>query len=387
MEKTSGKVAYLDGLRGVAALFVFFHHFLLTFYSAYFTFDPAATNLHNLDIQFGQSVFSVFANGRFCVEIFFVLSGYVLSRKYFRENDPGILVSAAQRRFIRLYVPVAFVLLFSYLLMRCGFYYNVPVSKLTHSEWWLGSFWTFDNMGAKLWQCLTLGTMFLGDSSFDNSMWTMCIELYGSLLVFAMLALTHNSRNRLAIMALLYLFFAFTGREDYTAFLLGISLNYSQHWLQRVSRYVRVLIVVTLVAAALVLGSVPAKMDMSHTLFQNWPSELLVRKDWMLIYGAYFMVLAFVLSPQLQAFISKRVFRFLGYISFSFYLLHPVVLGSFSCFAFLQVQPHMSYNRAVLLVFVLTTAVTLPASWLMARYVDAPGMRFSKYVYDRWIRR
>jgi peptidoglycan/LPS O-acetylase OafA/YrhL len=94
MAKSNDKIAYLDGIRGIAALCVFFHHFLLTFYSSYFSLDPKATHLPNgLELQFGESVFSVFTSGRFCVEIFFCAQWLCLSRKYFRENEPEILFS------------------------------------------------------------------------------------------------------------------------------------------------------------------------------------------------------------------------------------------------------------------------------------------------------
>src|ERR1035437_10886835 len=106
MQTTTGKISYLEGIRGLAALLVFFHHFSLAFYPAFFTHDPGASHLNGLEVQYGTSVFSVFSNGNFCVCIFFVLSGFVLSRKYFQSNTFSVLLSGAQRRFVRLYIPI-----------------------------------------------------------------------------------------------------------------------------------------------------------------------------------------------------------------------------------------------------------------------------------------
>ena len=92
MAKTVSKIAYLDGIRGIASLLVVLHHFFLAFYIAYFSFDPGASNLRGLEIKYGQSVFSVLSNGHFCVCVFFVLSGFVLSRKYFQTNDFQVIV-------------------------------------------------------------------------------------------------------------------------------------------------------------------------------------------------------------------------------------------------------------------------------------------------------
>ena len=382
MGKITGKITYLDGIRGIAALIVFFHHFLLAFYSAYVTFDTSASHLNNLEIRFGKSVFSVFVNGLFCVNIFFVLSGYVLSRKYFQAKKYELIVSAAQRRFVRLYIPVSFTLILSFILMKAGFYYNVPVSRISHSEWWQGTFWTFPDPLAKLWHCLIFGTMFQADSSFDTSMWTLSVELYGSLFVFAILALTHNTKNLFAMLVFAFLFFMLTGRENYTTFLFGISLNYVEERSIQLNKYFNTALCFLLMIAALILGSFPAKPDVTNTLFERIPEGMLSYSDWFPVIGAWFLVLAFVLSPAMQKFVSFRFFRFLGYISFSFYLLHPIIIGSFSCFMFLKMYDRFGYNHAVALVFILTVIVCMAASLLMAKYIDVPGTKFSKYIYN-----
>ena len=368
MAKNTDKIAYLDGVRGIAALCVFFHHYLLTFYSSYFSLDSKATHLANgLELQYGKSIFSVFTCGRFCVEIFFVLSGYVLSRKYFRENDPEILVSSAQRRYLRLYVPVAFTLILSWLLMQAGLYYNVPASQITLSDWWLGSFWHFPDTFSRLWHCLLYTTMFQGDSIFDNSMWTMSIELYGSLLIFGFLALTHH--------------------EQYATFIFGISLNYIEKITKKINNYLNILLTSLLLIISLILGSFPAKQEVTGTIFEKMPGYVLQYWEWFYVVGAFFLVLAFVISPRLQRLFSLRPFRFLGYISFSLYLLHPIVLGSLSCFLFLKMHNQFGYNYTVVIVFLITLAFSIFISWLMARYIDAPGMKLSKYVYERWVKR
>ncbi len=385
MAKSTDKIVYLDGIRGVAALCVFFYHFLLTFYSSFASFDPKAVHLaNNLEILYGKSIFSVFTSGRFCVNIFFVLSGYVLSRKYFIENNLNIVLSSANRRFLRLYFPVAFTILLSWILMLAGFYYNVPASIITRSDWWLGSFWHFPDVFSKLWHSLLFDTMFLGDSSFDNSMWTMTIELFGSFLIFGFLALTHQIKNRFLMLIFVFLYFMLTDREQYATFIFGISLNYVEKFTKNSNRYFNTILSTALLVAALLLGSFPARFELEGTIFAKMPHPVLMHWEWIPVAGAFFLVMAFVISPRLQRFISLRIFRFLGYISFSFYLLHPIILGSLSCFLFLKLHDQFGYNHTTAIVFVLTLAFSLCVSWLMARYIDAPGMRLSKYVYERW---
>jgi peptidoglycan/LPS O-acetylase OafA/YrhL len=387
MAKTTTKIAYLDGIRGVAAFLVFFHHFLLAFYSAFFSFEPKDSNLHGWDIRYGQSLFSVFSNGHFCVCIFFVLSGFVLSRKYFQSNSFEIIVSGAHRRFIRLYIPIAFTMILSFLLMKAGLYYNMQVYKFTHSDWWLAGLWNFPDPFSKLLSCLKADTMFLGDASFDTSLWTMAIEFTGSLFVFGFLALTHNARQKFLTLFLVFLYCKWTNSVILTTFVFGISLNYVEQLVPLINKYLATFVSLLLLLAGLVLGSFPSNNVMKGTFFDHKPEIFLSFSPWFHVAGAYFLVLAFVLSRPFQRAISLRIFRFLGYISFSFYLIHPLVIGSFSCYLFLRIHERFGYNHSVIYIFALTTGICLLLSWLMARYIDDPGIKCSKYVYNRWFRK
>jgi len=384
MGKQPGKIVYLDGIRGCASLMVFFHHFLLSFYSAYYTFDIGSLHLHGMEVLFGKSVFSVFASGRFAVIIFFVLSGYVLSRKYFQSNNFDLLNSGAQRRFVRLYVPVAFTLIVAYGLMKSSLLYNVPVGLISHSEWWLCNLWSCPAPFAKLCHCLAVGTMFEGDATLDTSMWTMSVELYGSLLVFAFLALTHHTRNRKAMLLVVFLFFVFSNQPKYSAFIMGMSLNYVETGYLRINKYFITLLAAVLLLSGLMLGSYPATFEFKNTIFEHMPEGIRTYFEWLVTSGAYFVVLAFVISPRLQQFMSLRFFRFCGYVSFSFYLLHPLLIGSFSCYIFLRLYGQWGYNHTAAAVFIATLVVGFGLSWLMTRFVDERGIRLSKYLYARW---
>jgi peptidoglycan/LPS O-acetylase OafA/YrhL len=388
MVKSSGKIAYLDGIRGVAALLVFFHHFLLAFYLGYFNPDFAGTHLNKLEVRYGKSVFSVLSNGHFMVCIFFVLSGFVLSRKYFRTNNFEVIVSSAHRRFLRLYIPISATLIISYILLKAGFYYNVQAAPITHSEWWLGALWQFPEPPlVKLWHCLKVETMFFKDSSFDTSLWTMAIELTGSFFVFAFLAFTHNIRNRFVILLVVLYFCKLTEQPLMAAFVLGIGFNYVEPRAAKLNKPLTLFIVLLLLAAGLTFGSYPSTWEIKGTLYDHLPEWIFQYKIWFHVIGAFFVVLAFALSPVLQRIISMKLFRFLGYISFAFYLLHPLVIGSFSCYLFLHIYERWGYNHSALFVFFATIAVCVVVSWLMTRFVDDPGIRFSKYVYERWFKK
>jgi hypothetical protein len=133
------KTSYLDGLRGVAALFVVFHH-----YSIVFTVSAQKGFHHDQEIAPEGSepipiqednwillfpLIRVIHSGRFMVAIFFVISGYVLSYrglKLAREGKGNKLLdslgSSVFRRWLRLHLPVIASTFLAFLLTRAGAY-------------------------------------------------------------------------------------------------------------------------------------------------------------------------------------------------------------------------------------------------------------------------
>ena len=388
MQKPSNKIFYLDGIRGVAAFGVLIHHFLLGFYPAHYSFEDDQAHLGKWDVQYGRSIYSAFTNGNFFVCIFFVLSGFVLSRRYFQTHSSELLVSGAQRRFLRLYTPVAATIIMAAVMMVCGLFFNNPVMLITHSGWFATQ-WNFHDVWQQCCQCLLYKTMFLGDASFDTCMWTISIEFYGSLLVFAFLALTHNTRNRGTMLVLFIIFFYLISYAYLEAFALGISLNYIEARREKANKYLLLILPFLLLPAGLVLGSLPTGKPVIHTFFSQTPVFILETFDfaWIHTGGAYLVVTSFVISPRLQHFISMRLFRFLGYISFCLYLLHPIVIGSVTCFAFLHMYGHIGYIPSTVYAFLITLAVCIPLSWLMTKYIDEAGINFAKRVYTRYIKK
>jgi peptidoglycan/LPS O-acetylase OafA/YrhL len=387
MADSSHKLQYLDGIRGLAALFVFFHHFFLVFYTAYFNFDPASSHLHLWDIRYGQSPLSFISNGNFCVCIFFVLSGLVLSYKYFTTERIEVVVASAQKRFLRLYIPVAFTLVVAFIMVRLHLFFNAPVSAITGSGWWFADKWVGAGSFSGLLHSLYVGTMFRSENTLDTSLWTMTIELAGSFFVFAFLALTHHTRNRRMAIGIVALYLVATGQVYNLLFLSGIGLNYAMRSFARYSPAVVGVLAALLLVSGLVFGSYPSGNDITGTLFGHFMHSTHSYMSYFHAIGAFMVVLAFVISPLLQRFISFRPFRFLGYVSFSLYLIHPLLIGSFSCYLFMRLFPMLGYNAAVLVVFSSTGIVLLLLSWLMARYIDDPGIRLARYVYERWGRK
>ena len=103
------RVTYLDGLRGLACLVVVLDHYLYCYYPSTITGDP--TIIHNhFELTLARTPLNVIYNGDLAVCVFFVLSGYVLSRPYFSAPDKlGFLSISALKRYPRLVIPMVVV--------------------------------------------------------------------------------------------------------------------------------------------------------------------------------------------------------------------------------------------------------------------------------------
>ncbi|HEY6159874.1 MAG TPA: acyltransferase [Bacteroidia bacterium] len=388
-EPQRSKIGYLEGIRGVAAFMVLLHHFQLGFYPAAFDGNMARAHMSSdWELWYFSSPLSVLTNGNFCVTIFYVLSGYVLSHKYMQTHDISSLVSAAHRRFLRLYIPIAFALVVSFLLLRFSIYHYVEASKVTKSDWWMATLVSADPSVCTLLKFLGYRVMFLGDSSFDTTMWTMPTELFGSLLVFALLALVHDTRKKYFIYCILLVYFFATQHFYYIAFVLGIMLHGVNGLAgERRNNWWRMLLVPVLFFGGLFLGSF-CSLGWTHPHMWDFitSQDVFMRFDVIHILGAAMLIAAVLLSPLMQRILGSRFFVFLGFISFSLFLLHPIVIGSFSAHFILGTAEKLGYNTAAMIDLALTIILTVGLSWLMAITVDRFSMDVSKRYFVKWMK-
>lgn len=137
--------SYLDGLRGVAALFVVFHHYAYTFTATSLQgWHSGPEGSHNWFFQL--PLIRVVHSGRFMVAIFFVISGYVLSYrslKLAREGKPiellDSLASSVFRRWLRLHLPVIASTFVAFLAARWSLWTEMRAG------------WEHDPLGTYLW--------------------------------------------------------------------------------------------------------------------------------------------------------------------------------------------------------------------------------------------
>lgn len=190
--KKARRYAHLDGMRGLAALFVFFFHSSYTIWEVrpgYLSGDePESPYTSILRLPFLRLLYS----GDAMVSIFFVISGFVLSVKPIKLMDSGstealfnTISSSAFRRAIRLYAPCLAATFIIMLAVRLGAYEGtrafaenadgmLPVSQEWHM-WRAGSFkdqlvnWVKESFNlVHVWEWEDI---YEGNTSYDVHLW------------------------------------------------------------------------------------------------------------------------------------------------------------------------------------------------------------------------
>jgi peptidoglycan/LPS O-acetylase OafA/YrhL len=371
----------LDGLRGLAALSVVCLHYVTAFTP--FLIGYVATQRHTrLDHFVATTPLQLPLAGNFAVCIFFVLSGFVLSNKFFSTKDAGVLVSSAIRRLFRLLLPAFGSVLLAYLVLRLGFVFASQAAPLTESTTWLGAFWNFPaHLGQAVFQGLYgiwFGTFNLY-ASYNVVLWTMHYELFGSFLVFMFMALFGNLQNRWVFYVLFTLIFL---KSYYLGFIAGMILSdivVNYPWL--IAR-LKPRMLWGALGGALILGAwtttsiytslyarvhVPLFLPMQLEIFAH-------------TIGAIIIVVAVLRLSELSNIFERRSLQYLGRISFSLYLTHLLVLTTVGCFLFVHLFPHFGYKLAVLGSVAFALPLTFVVAGAYTRWVDVRSIALSKQI-------
>ncbi|GAM86241.1 hypothetical protein ANO11243_042530 [Dothideomycetidae sp. 11243] len=335
-------VPYLDGLRGVAALFVYFHHHVTEYYG------DQAEILHGYGYKdshhFAALPFArlFFTGGTPAVMIFFVLSGYVLSRSSLRMLRDGHspskhLLNAAIRRPIRLFAPP---FLLSWPLV---FILHSPLKPINNPLPIQPNL--FAEIGHYLMELLRTYNPFIQHGpwiqwfTYDPPVWTMAYEFNGSLLVYGTVALFGrylSARGRGIGFGVAAIVAFYNCHFSMPCFMMGSLLAqndvsaFDHSLLQRIPEQTRnIFFSAGFVFSWYLLSqvnpidpAVPSTLDnLLRLLPLPFPFDF---NPWLFsnMLGGIILVYTLLRLPWAQRVFSHKYIRFLGRVSFCLYLTH-----------------------------------------------------------------
>ncbi|KAK8042304.1 acyltransferase family-domain-containing protein [Apiospora rasikravindrae] len=439
-----GPTAYLDGMRGLAALFVFFCHYFYTSFVIAEGWGHNDANYHFWKLPFVRLLFS----GPSMVCIFFIISGYALSLKPLKQirgrSFEGLLntmTSFIFRRGFRLFLPTAASTFMVVCLLQLGAYEGTrefaydpnyvrnvaehhPLLEDTFSEQflhWAGEMFNF----LHFWSWEKFG----GSTGYDVHLWTIPVEYRCSMVLFLSLIGLARMRTgvRLTCLAILMWFMLHNDRWEPLLFLVGTALaeldiirgahnsagsaspsaNSAPASLLPFEekgspssprpckcRKVKGLAYVLLSVPALYLMSEP---DAGPDGVPGWetlgaliPEYFSDRyRFWQMVGGALF-VFCVARSPLWQRVFTTGPVQYLGRLSFAIYLMHGPVTHTlgyrvqrWAWTSVTGIETEAAFRSGAILAAAINIPVVLWAADIFARAVDAPIVRFTRWLETR----
>ena len=355
------KIAYLEGMRGVAALIVVIAHVFQLFLPSVFTSAPQHTRY---EPYLTNTPLNLILNGNFAVCLFFILSGYVLSHRFFRNQDEERLKKSARKRYLRLAIPAFISVVIPFVLIKMNAIYLDRIIPLSATN--IKDIYHNDYSISGLFYRGFIGVFFHNESYLNPVLWTMTYELMGSILVFFVALTFAKSKYRWALYGLLFIVFY---NSYYLAFLIGLVISdvhatVNMRKMPPVGSFV-------LLAFGWYFASYPY-VGVKNSIYEGVTifGPHLNHFVFYHIIGAALLFLAVLNNGFLQWVFSLRFFAYLGRISFSMYLLHFPLLLSFTSFFFLHLHAHFRYGTSVLLSFLLTLPLLFFLSHFFCKWVD-----------------
>jgi len=375
------KIVPLEGLRGIASIIVALFHFAIGFLPAWhgmLTFYGLMRGAKLSDSLIGSVTFAVL-NGSAAVCMFFTLSGFVLTRKFFVQANPVRIADAMLRRLPRMAIPVTASLLLAAALFHAhGFYYE-EAARISKSEW-LFKFaltGTPENYQPSLLEVFRQGlwaTFIHGEMYLNSNLWTMRWEFYGSLIVLGLSLPLAYGYARVAVAAGLLALAAYTlfhGIELFP-FMLGMAMNFVPMQ-RRVPNWLLAAMLATAVYGfgyflpvrsyswlALVVGSGSTRVQ-----YIIWTAS------------SCLMIFLFTNRNRISDCLSGRLGETLGHYSFTIYLVHTLLICSVGSYTYQALVGHVPFPVALGATFC-SYAVLLALVSLVFVHFDDIAIRYPK---------
>ena len=171
------RLASVEGLRGLAAIIVLFHHFFLMFYPGYYWQQEYSHLPNGWDHFLGQTPFAFFLNGNSAVTIFLVITGFgtMLACHNKSFNVSKFLIT----RFFKLFLMSVAAAGAVWGLSRTGLLLQNEVIAVSNTPWFLDFMPNAFSFKYSLWHDPLVSL-----KNFDNMLWTMEYFFYGAVLSF-----------------------------------------------------------------------------------------------------------------------------------------------------------------------------------------------------------
>lgn len=209
----SQREGYLDGMKGLACLFILLGHF-----TGIYKYAENASQIDSWFVRIlTEGPVSIFTAESFWLYLFFVISGYLLIISTPRKIR-DFLVKCA-KRILRLAIPIWGTAIFIFVIQNTIGFYNHSVQAIVQNTWLThlyGSHLTVLDILKEPFFVLILGT-----SKFNSPFWCLRDMLISSFLIYGVGWICKSKKTETIAVCVLTVLAAITGRSIIMACLCG----------------------------------------------------------------------------------------------------------------------------------------------------------------------
>lgn len=372
MEKK--RILWLDGVKGLACMLVFIHHYIVGFFPAMYFGDMATSHIGRfpmIEREIAQSPFTAAINGNFMVCLFCMISSMVLSKQVLNSDNKGEVIGRiTAKRYFRIAIPVFFSQLLILLMKKYDLFCSVQAGELTGSYAWLREFYKYPYTIEQLLRCSFVGVPFIGDSTFNTAYWMLNQLLFGGMISVALSAMVVSGKKCALFISAVWAAGLLYCSNFYASFALGVILAILLEETQKCPQWIAIVLMIL----GCFLGAYPSGVQPDNVyryLYAMVPSGINAYIFWHQI-GSMLLLLGISRCEAIKCFFSWNPVLFLGKISYSVYLIHIPLMCSFSCILFLRMQQALveHYSLVCLCILIVTTVVLIILSWVFHNTVE-----------------
>lgn len=333
---------FLDSSRGIAAFIVLLAHTIKTF-------SPNAF----------QSSFNFLWDSEAAVLYFFILSGYVLTESIRTERlTPSSYFNFSAKRICRIYPVFIVVLFLSYFLYP---FFNQP------GNGWLNEYWQNHPNAFDIFKQSILIARFPNEPAgrILPHDWTLSIEILISLALPVLAWI--SKRSSWLVLVLPYIMVKTLPIDSFIFdFAIGVFISSKKEYLISVWKKINFLGHGLVVIFALIFLQ-------TSNFFPDFSGQieflLIHSKSW----GLSILLIALISSIRLQKLLTNKFLMLQGKISYSFYLVHLIIIG-----ILFKWQPELSVISA----FILCFSASFLLSVLLYNSIEKPWIQVGKKCFS-----
>ena len=376
-ENSTIRIRWFDGLRGIASLMIFLHHFILAFIPALYYGYRVESRIFSSEAVLAESPFLFFINGHFLVNLFLLLSGVVLSLQVSRIETLKELLIRLWIRYLRLAIPVFVISLIVYLIANFGLLYHNQAAELSNSPW-LHLYYNTPLTFSSVFETSLFSVWVIGNDLYSTAFWMLEHLFYGSLLVYFVGYFFKNYRDKLRLYIITLIIFITIYFDSYLInFGFGMLIAWIiAHPLRKTwsEKYAWTIIILGCLLAGYPQGVQATNLySLLTPLHDYFGSSKLIHSI-----GSLLLVLGLLNLKSEPKIFNTKIAQHLGRLYFPIYLIHIPLIFSISSYLFINlIHSGLSYPLSVLFTFLFSLLVLLFLVRLFRRFVIIPVSRFT----------